>query len=240
MKDEITDIASRESVDYTGFADISGYSDRIRATSGGLYRDYRYAISLGIDLLDTVVDLLWNRDTYENTITYRRHYGETNNRLDRASSIVASTIRKKGYDVIWIPAAERVDKLRGYGSVSHKFTARLAGFGWIGKSTLLVNPDHGPRVRWTTVLTNAPLDSENRILRSGCGDCRACVDACPVGAVMDAGFDENVPRDDWFGFDKCEAYFDNLVLNGRECVCGLCMAACPYGERKSPGKPQIF
>ena len=40
---------------------------------------------------------------------------------------------------------------------SNKLAAHLAGLGWIGKSCLLITPQVGPRVRWVSVLTEAPL-----------------------------------------------------------------------------------
>jgi epoxyqueuosine reductase QueG len=231
MIDTIRQLAALHSIDYTGIAHIAEYKDKIRATSGGFYTHYNHAIAIGIDLLDSIVELLGNRECYENCFTYLKHYDETNERLNHASSVIASSIQKNGYEVIWIPAAERVDRARAYGSISHKFSARLAGFGWIGKNSLLINPGHGPRVRWTTILTNAPLPAENKIEGSRCGECRECVDACPVGALKNREFDENEAREVRFDFTKCEKYYDSLENSGKPRVCGMCMAACPFGKK---------
>ena len=62
-----------------------------------------------------------------------------------------------------LPAAERIDNERVCATMPHKAVAYLSGFGWIGKNCLLITPDNGPRVRWTTVLTDAPLTETIRL-----------------------------------------------------------------------------
>lgn len=110
-------------------------------------------------------------------MNYKLHaYDVINQRLDITSSIISSFIQNKGYRVLPIPAAERVDDESICASFSHKLGARLAGLGWIGKSCLLVTPEHGPRVRWTSILTDAPLKPTGSPLEEKCGECTECVD----------------------------------------------------------------
>ncbi len=97
-----------------------------------------------------------------------------------------------------IPAAERIDSIRVCASLSHKATARLAGFGWIGKNCLLIHPVYGPRVRWATVLTDAPFEENRMMVEKRCESCDRCVKACPAQALKGRNFLDGEPRDTRF------------------------------------------
>ena len=42
---------------------------------------------------------------------------------------------------------------------SNELIANLAGLGWIGNNGLLITSEVGSDVLWSTVLTNAPLET---------------------------------------------------------------------------------
>lgn len=54
---------------------------------------------------------------------------------------------------------------------------------WAGdrKSALLITSELSSRLRWMTVLTDAPLKAVEP-LENRCGGCTICVDNCPVKA----------------------------------------------------------
>jgi len=93
---------------------------------------------------------------------------------------------------------------------------------------MLITPENGPRVRWSTVLTDAPLEATGEPLQVQCGDCRECVEICPVNAFTGEPFRENEPREVRYDARKCEEY-----LSGDEewKVCGLCIYICPHGRK---------
>ncbi|HVO78132.1 MAG TPA: 4Fe-4S double cluster binding domain-containing protein, partial [Methanomassiliicoccales archaeon] len=103
--------------------------------------------------------------------------------------------------------------------------------GWIGKSCLLVTPESGPRVRWVSILTNAPLTPTGSPMEQRCGDCHECVDACPVKAFTGRNFVETEPRESRFDARACERYFDQMESEGKVPVCGLCLYSCPHGKK---------
>ncbi|MFW6287703.1 MAG: 4Fe-4S binding protein [bacterium] len=130
------------------------------------------------------------------TLNYRHHaYDIINLRLDFTASIVGSYLQNEGYNVLPLPAAERIDDERICATFSHKLGAHLSGLGWIGKSCLLVTPEHGPRARWVSILTDAPLEPTGKPMEEKCGDCELCVLVCPVDAFTNRTFYEDEPRE---------------------------------------------
>jgi epoxyqueuosine reductase QueG len=237
LQDELTTLArARGGVDYFGMADLTIARDFIRNQAGGLLPQLSMAVSIGIVLPDTVVNMLSHRDQNAVRVSYRTHaYDIVNRRLDLVASEIGSILQRRGYQAFPVAASERVDDKRICAIFSHKLAANLSGLGWIGKSCLLVTPDNGPRVRWATVLTNAPLEPTGEPMQDRCATCIECVEICPVQAFSGKHFDPNESREVRYRADKCDAYFRAMETKGELKVCGMCLYVCPFGREKAAG-----
>lgn len=107
--------------------------------------------------------------------------------------------------------------------LGEKSLAEAAGLGWRGRQSLLVTPRFGTYVLLGELLLTESCDVYDRPFEGErCGGCRACVEACPVGAIgedrmidarrciacrtIEKGVgEESLPLDGWiFGCDRCQ------------------------------------
>lgn len=189
---------------------------KFNLTSGEM-QDWPFAISIAIRLSQAVFNSLDDHPT----LLYKWHYKQANAQLDRIAFNLTNKIQEMGYQALPIAASQILDWKEQNAHVSHRHVAVAAGLGWLGRNNLLVTPEFGAQVRLTTVFTNLPLAVQEKRVPFSCGNCRRCVEACPVDALG------NSPED--FDFDLC---FSLLDFFSRKkglgvMICGLCQKACP-------------
>lgn len=197
------------------------------------------AISMGYRLSDAVIEGIEDGPT----LIYKHHYKTVNWLLDQTAARCAAAVQSAGYDAVPVPASQTVDWERQVGLLSHRIIAHHAGLGWIGRSTLVVNPIHGARVRYATVLTDAPLDPAllsspggaeeegglSERIAGGCGECERCIPVCPAGAISREGYDR----------ERCLATLREFARRRGigVFICGVCVKACPVERPGRSGGP---
>jgi epoxyqueuosine reductase len=234
---EIQNNALDKGMDLVGVADLEPARPYLDKQGQELVTRFPRAISLGLGLTHGVVDNLVTRDPAV-LASYHNLYTTVNQTLDRVALLVAKRLEGEGYKTFPVPASQSLlpDKLHGL--VSHKLVAHLAGLGWIGKSCLLITRKFGPRVRFATILTTAPLPADSTLVEPECGRCRACVDICPAAAITGKPFNPEEDRKVRFQARACKEYTDTYQKElgyqfpSSSTVCGLCVYICPKGRRK--------
>jgi epoxyqueuosine reductase len=233
LKIQIKKLLKPYCLDYIGFANLRAYQDELTRFGGNIVKGYNCGISLGIVIPDSIVDLLPERADVNAACEYRTHgYDILNNRLNLIASILSSYLNKEGYRTLPIPAAERTNENSGTPTVSHKMIAHIAGLGWIGKNCLLITPEHGPRLRLISLLTDAPLDTADNPLKERCGKCTRCVEICPVKALKGKNYVQGESREERMDFSLCHNYFEHMKHTQKYPVCGMCLYACPFAKKK--------
>lgn len=189
-----------------------------------------HAICLGVRLADGILDSV----THGPTDLYARHYERVNPLLDDIAVRLSTWIQMKGGRALPIPASRILSKETFHSYLSHKAVALAAGLGWQGKSLLLVTPQHGPRVRLVTVLTDLDLPPDKPI-KNRCGTCTACADACPAGAIKGAKTESHFStRSEAWDLDACVTQLNKYsqILDLPSYLCGVCVSSCPWGKKK--------
>ena len=219
-------------VDYFGVADLSPANELVRKLGGEMLAQFPRAISIGVKMPLSIVNQLSHHDDKSVALAYRSHgYEIINFRLDQIVSRLSSILQREGCRSFPIAASQAVDNERYYALFSHKLAAHLAGLGWIGKSCLLVTPEVGPRVRWASILTDAPL-AAGQPMAQQCGACMECIKACPAHAFTGRNFQADEPREARFDVLKCYEYQYRKRGQMDSILCGMCVYICPYGRKR--------
>jgi epoxyqueuosine reductase QueG len=218
---------------FFGMADLTVAQEAIVAQGGEFLAVYPRALAVGVALSDGIVDQLPRHKEVAVARTYDRLFDTVNWSLDRIALRLSVLLNEHGFQTFLTPASDTVNSEDLLGLFSHKLAARLAGLGWIGPSCLLVTPAVGPRVRWATVLTDAPLETGTP-LSDQCGDCQRCVEACPAQAFTGRPFDPDEPREARFDVRRCQEYRIHLrdEISGVR-TCGMCVYVCPHGRKEA-------
>ena len=235
LRNEIKAIADTEGIDFLGVAKLSPAHDAIVAQGGTDIARFPRAVSIGKTLIHTIVDGLSVPANARVAQLYRYYcYDLVNDLLDKVALRISSVIQAQGFAALPVPAAPRaVDAERLCGVFSSKMAAHLAGLGWIGKSCLLVTPEAGPRARWASVLTDAPISPTGEPMAPRCGDCQVCVKACPAGAFTGRPFHPEEEREVRFYASDCDEHLRAMKAEIGLRVCGMCVKVCPHGKRAS-------
>lgn len=188
--------------------------DSVRRETDGL----DFALVIGMRLSRPVVDTCRTAPTW----TYYYHYRTVNFALDQAALHAAGEIQRMGRRAFPVPASQILDwdLLRAH--LSHREIGELAGLGWRGRNNLLINPFFGAQFRLATVLTDLELPARGvQTMLPGCRNCRACIDACPTGAIGET------PDD--FDADACRAQLRRFTKSEKihTMICGVCVRVCP-------------
>lgn len=231
---ELASLAEELGADLFGVADLCPVREFMASQGGERVASFTRGIAIGMGLSYTVVDDIAPESPADHSLYGYHLYRVVSRAVDSIAWHLARRLQEWGYSALPIPTSQYRAPGERSAIFSHKLAAHLSGLGWIGKNCLLITRQFGPRVRLASVLTDCPLEAGQR-MDDRCGDCRECVDACPVHALAGAEFCDEEGREARLRAEVCGAYRDGKGGLRSGHVCGLCLAVCPRAYPQERG-----
>lgn len=231
MKDlrlELENISKNNGATLFGIANLLPVRAYLEEIYGDNYLHLDKAISIGIPYPEEVVNELVEGPTH----TYLYYYKILNSKLDDIALQIAIKLEAAGYKTFPVPASQRVTDNRLAGIFSHRLAAHLSGLGYIGKNSSLITKEYGPRLRLVTILTDAPLKMDEVFEGSLCGECSACKNVCPSGAITGVDFNCEAPLEERFRGELCDEHLSRVRNTFGKRICGKCIGVCPIGKKE--------
>jgi epoxyqueuosine reductase QueG len=223
LNQEIQESLLRQGAALVGFSDLSDLPPDIRD-------DYRYGISIAVELNPKIVKIIGNGPSLE----YSDEYDRVNKLLNQLAGNCAELLKTKGFAALAKTQSVVVQDVKTQTSkLPHKTVATKSGLGWIGKCALLITEKYGPAIRITSVLTDADLDAGTPITMSKCGKCEECKNICPAEAISGIEWKAGLNRDDFIKALDCDEMLKERgkEIGGRHGSCGLCIWVCPWTQK---------
>jgi len=125
----------------------------------------------------------------------------------------------------------RVMSMVDTGALVDRAVAERAGIGWSGKNCSIITPEFGSWVYLGEMITNIPFPPDEPVTE-GCGDCNACIEACPTGALVGPGqlnakrCISYVTQTKGFVSDELKKKIGNRLYG-----CDTCQVVCPKNRK---------
>jgi epoxyqueuosine reductase len=108
----------------------------------------------------------------------------------------------------------------------------MAGLGWIGKHSLLLNRKYGSWFFLGVVVTDLELEPDAPV-KDYCGECTRCVDACPTNAILPGKLVDASRCISYLTIENRDARIPEEFLGRMQNQvfgCDICQEVCPWNH----------
>ncbi len=110
--------------------------------------------------------------------------------------------------------------------------AHLAGLGWFGKNTMLIDSKRGSWFFIGILLTSIEFEPDQPS-EGGCGTCRKCIEACPTGAIVNINDRWQIDSRQCISYQTIEKKGElGVDTHGWVFGCDICQEVCPFNQTR--------
>ncbi len=127
------------------------------------------------------------------------------------------------------------------GPVLERELAQRAGLGWVGKNSMLINPQAGSTFLLAEIFLNIKLEQDQSFSTYHCGTCTRCIEACPTECIL---------PDRTINSHRCISY---LTIENKGAIpedlrepigswvfgCDIWQQVCPWNRFSLPADPAL-
>lgn len=253
LQNEITTLLNTNGASLVGVANVERFAE---APKGHHPCDFvpkaKSVVTFGIALLHQ--SLYWEehlseselvppenrKDVLQNYLYKETGYTMVNRLLDMLGLRLANFLDSKGFNSLFLPATYGTGTIwafikekipSGFGLLSQRHAAVMAGLGEFGLNNVVVTPEYGPRIRFNSVITEAELEPNRLLEKKTClgESCSLCLENCPGALSLRPDYDSKAV---WTitpaqtNRDLCREQWNVHYCWGR------CIKVCPVAYRK--------
>lgn len=117
--------------------------------------------------------------------------------------------------------------------IRERYWAQRAGIGYVGLNNQLIVPGTGSYVLLGELLCTLAIEPDVPMERS-CGNCGACVSACPAKAIMGDGSCDTSRCISYLTIERKGPLPDDCDTAGMIYGCDACLKVCPHNASATP------
>jgi epoxyqueuosine reductase len=125
------------------------------------------------------------------------------------------------------------------GPILERELAQRAGLGWIGKNSMLINPQAGSTFFLAEILLGIELEPDQPFTTDHCGTCTRCITACPTQCILPNRTLDARKCISYLTIENKEKIPTELRANIQNWVfgCDVCQQVCPWNRFSLPAYP---
>ena len=244
LKEKIIPKAKELGFDLIGFAEYQNLDKEIERLKIWLENNYEAGMEYMKKNLDKKKDAKLILESCKSVISLGMNYyiDEKIEETNVFGKVSRYAWCKDYHLIIWEKLDELINYIKIYfpnfeaksyvdtGPVMDKVWAIKAGLGWQGKHTNIISRKIGSWFFIATIFTNQEFSGYDSPQEDFCGNCTACIDACPTNAIVDNYIVDSNKCISYLTIENKKEIPNGFIgkFNNQIFGCDICQDVCPW------------